>query len=117
MKEPSGKAVDGSAIYIPLLQRCRATIACQAARFPQADLPPLKVQLGVSFLPHGRCSAVLSLWVVRGGVAAAPLQRKLSPFAWCRILLMRDTEREGDRCLLPSCDLQQAPDKHGCRWI
>ena len=47
MKEPSGTAADGSAVYIPLLQRCRASIACQAARFPQADLPPLKVQLGV----------------------------------------------------------------------
>ena len=109
--------MDGSATYIPLLQRCRATIACQAARFPQADLPPLKVQLGVSALLQGRCSAVPSLWVVRGGAAAALLQCKLSPFAWCRILLMRDTEREGDRCLLPSCDLQLAPDKDGCRWI
>ena len=47
VKEPSGTAVDGSAVYIPLLQRCRASIACQAARFPQADLPPIKAQLGV----------------------------------------------------------------------
>ena len=63
-KEQDAQTADGSAVYIPLLQRCKAHISCQAARFPQADLPQIKLQLGVRRLlastaaSHGwRCSS------------------------------------------------------------
>ena len=48
VEQPEGRQ-DGSAVYIPLLQRCRARIACQAARLPQTELPQIKLQLGVSW--------------------------------------------------------------------
>ena len=50
-KEPGSPAGAGGAVHIPLLQRCKARIACQAARMPQTELPQIKLQLGVSPAP------------------------------------------------------------------
>ena len=57
-----GSPAEGAAVHIPLLQRCRTRIALQAARFPQADLPSIKLQLGASpasaaGLPTGAAAA------------------------------------------------------------
>ena len=45
--ESQGKALGGSAIFIPLLERCGASAALQAARFPHPSLPPIRLQLDV----------------------------------------------------------------------
>ena len=45
--QSEGKTMGGSAVFIPLLERCGISAAVQAARFPHPSLPPLKLQLQV----------------------------------------------------------------------
>lgn len=45
--QSEGKAMGGSAVFIPLLERCGISAAVQAARFPHPSLPPMKLQLQV----------------------------------------------------------------------
>ncbi|KAK9819963.1 hypothetical protein WJX72_004515 [[Myrmecia] bisecta] len=45
--EAKGAAHGGTAVFIPLLERCGADAALQAGRFPHPRLPPLRLQLQV----------------------------------------------------------------------
>ena len=45
--QSQGKTMEGSAVFIPLLERCGTSASFQAARFPHPSLPPLKLQLQV----------------------------------------------------------------------
>lgn len=45
--EADGVALGGSAVFIPLLERCGTSAALQAARFPHPTLPPIRLQLQV----------------------------------------------------------------------
>lgn len=45
--QSQGKAMGGSAVFIPLLERCGTSASLQAARFPHPSLPPMKLQLQV----------------------------------------------------------------------
>ena len=45
--ETDGVALGGSAVFIPLLERCGTSAALQAARFPHPTLPPIRLQLQV----------------------------------------------------------------------
>lgn len=47
LTQAQGKALGGSAVFIPLLERCGTSASLQAARFPHPSLPPLKLQLQV----------------------------------------------------------------------
>ena len=47
IQQSEGKAQGGSAVFIPLLERCGVAAALQAARFPHPTLPPMKLQLQV----------------------------------------------------------------------
>ncbi len=45
--QAEGKAMGGSAVFIPLLERCGISAAVQPARFPHPSLPSMKLQLQV----------------------------------------------------------------------
>ena len=45
--QSQGKTMGGSAVFIPLLERCGTSASLQAARFPHPSLPPLKLQLQI----------------------------------------------------------------------
>ena len=45
--QSQGKTMGGSAVFIPLLERCGTSASLQAARFPHPSLPPMKLQLQV----------------------------------------------------------------------
>ena len=47
IQQSEGKAQGGSAVFIPLLERCGVAAALQAARFPHSTLPPMRLQLQV----------------------------------------------------------------------
>lgn len=47
LTQAQGKALGGSAVFIPLLERCGTSASLQAARFPHPSLPPVKLQLQV----------------------------------------------------------------------
>lgn len=47
LTQSQGKAMGGSAVFIPLLERCGTSASLQAARFPHPSLPPVKLQLQV----------------------------------------------------------------------
>ena len=47
LTQSQGKALGGSAVFIPLLERCGTSASLQAARFPHPSLPPVKLQLQV----------------------------------------------------------------------
>ena len=47
IKQSQGKTTGGSAVFIPLLERCGTSASLQAARFPHPSFPPMKLQLQV----------------------------------------------------------------------
>lgn len=61
--QSQGKTMGGSAVFIPLLERCGTSASLQAARFPHPSLPPIKLQLQVPklrfFFSPGRLGRIL----------------------------------------------------------
>lgn len=79
MQQSEGKAQGGSAVFIPLLERCGIAAALQAARFPHPSLPPMRLQLQVPqlrfFFSPARLGRIMrAVDAITPGEQAAPLQ-------------------------------------------
>ena len=78
IQQSEGKAQGGSAVFIPLLERCGIAAALQAARFPHPSLPPMRLQLQVPqlrfFFSPARLGRIMrAVDAITPGEQAAPL--------------------------------------------
>ena len=78
MRQSQGNTMGGSAIFIPLLERCGVSASLQAARFPHPSLPAMKLQLQVPklrfFFSPARLGRILrAVDAVMLGVTCAPV--------------------------------------------
>ena len=79
--QSQGKTLGGSAIFIPLLERCGTSALLQAARFPHPSLPSTKLQLQVPklrfFFSPARLGRVLrAVDAVMPGIACLVVSAK-----------------------------------------
>ena len=92
VQKSGGRALDGRATFIPLLERCGTETTLQIARFPHPRLPSLRAQLSVPqlrfFISPARVRRVLR--VLRAAVPGVHFSVAFSsflgsPLCWIQI--------------------------------